>query len=205
MSRIPVEGKHCHHRTSAIQTCDQVRQQAGRPPGSNRFPRRRGHPLGGSADALARVAAFGAVLRLDSGVPVDLGANGTCQAHYTGARRRDRGQCLRRRDLGNVADGRSAIRSTRRQTRIGTCRRPLRVVAADLCRDGSRLGLVPRPPPRADPGICEHDRPSRRRCVHRTGICRRSGLWSQSRPPCTGRGGTRSPRGEHRTGPPAFR
>ena len=189
----------CHHRTDGTESSEEDRQQAGCSSRGDRFTRRSGYPLRCRADTLARVDAVGAVFRLNRAAPTDLGASGAGSADYGNTRRWDRGQCRGRRPLGPVSDRGSAVRSTRRRTRIGTSGRPLRTAARGLRRDGSWLGVVPRPPSRADIGLCQRDCAPRRRRRDRCRRNCRSGFGSAARPPCAGRRRTRTPQPEHRT------
>ena len=189
----------CHHRTDGTESSEEDRQQAGCSSRGDRFTRRSGYPLRRRADTLAKVDAVRAVFRLNRATPTDLGACGCGPAHYGSARRWDRGQCRCRRALGPVSDRGSAARSTRRRTRIGTSRRPLRTAARSLRRDGSWLGVVPRPPTRALTGLCQRDCAPRRRHRDRCRGNGRSGFGSAARPPCAGRRRTRTPQAEHRT------
>lgn len=199
MSHSLCLGGCCQDRTSGTQGSDEDGQRAGGASGSDRFTRRSGHPLRSRTDALARVDAVRFVLRNDRALPTDLGAHGACSDHDAGARRWDHTQRRSHRALGPVADCGSAVRPTRRTSRIGTSRRPLRSAAPDLRRDGSRLGLVPRPPRSADAGVCERYRLPRRRCCHRSRRHRRGGFGSTARPSCACRCRARRPRAQRRT------
>lgn len=173
----------CHHRTSGIQSSEEDGQQASCTSRSARFFRRSQYPLRRRANALARVDAGRIVLRLDCAVPTDLGSPGACSNDGANSRRWDHAQCWSRRALGRVSNCRCAFRAPRRRSRIGTSRGPLRSVASDLCRNGGRLGFIPRLPRTANKRVHERDRLSRRNCRRRAGVHLRSGFGSPARPP----------------------
>ena len=177
----------CHHRTSGIQSSEEDGQQASCTSRSARFTRRGHYPLRRRTDTLARMDAGRIVLRLDRAVPTDLGPGGACSDDGAGSRHRDHAQCRSRRALGRVSNCRCAFRAPRRRSRIGTSRGPLRFVASDLCRNGGRLGLIPRLPRTANKRVHERDRFSRRNCRRRASVHCGSGFRSPARPPRAGR------------------
>ena len=179
----------CHHRTSGTQSSDQDGQQASCTSCGARFNRGSQYPLRRRADALARVDAGRIVLRLDRALSTDLGPSCACPVHDASSLRRNHAQCGSRRTLGRVSNCRCAVRPQRRESRIGSSRRPFRSFASNLCRNGGRLGRVPRPPRTANNSVRERDRPSRCGWNRRAGVHLRSGFGSPARPPCAGRRG----------------
>jgi len=167
---------------------------AGCTPRSDRFTRRSGYPLRRRTGSLAGVAAGRIVLCRNRALSTDLGVGGACSDHSAGARRRNHRQCRSPRALGRFTNCGSTVRPSRRGTRSGARRRPLRPAAPDLCRDGGRLGLVPGSAERADTGLRERDRPRWRRGRHRARVHGRSGFGATARRSCAGRCGTKSPR-----------
>ena len=80
----------------------------------------------------------GPVLCRNRALSTDLGAGGARSDHSAGARRRNHRQCRSPRALGRFTNCGSTVRPSRRGTRSGARRRPLRPAAPDRCRDGGR-------------------------------------------------------------------
>jgi len=184
----------CHHRTDGTEGSDEDGQQTGCSSRGDRFTRRSGYPLRGRTDTLARVDTGRAVFRFNRTVPTNLGANGSFSALDLGTGGGDRREYRGRRALGCVSDRGSTVRSARRRARIDKGRRPLRVVARDIRRDGSWLGLVSRPSTSADTSLRQRDGVTRGRRRDRDRGDGRTGFGSTERPPCTGRRRTRASR-----------
>ena len=183
-----------HHRTSGNQSVGKNGQQAGCQARSDGFTRRGRHPLRGSADALARVDPGRSFLPHDRALPTDMGATDSCSDHDAGARLGDLAQCRSRCAMGSFTNLRSAIRPPLRRTGTRSSRRPVRSAAPNLCRDGSRLGGVPRPPRRADTSVRKRGRAPRRMCRRRFGVDGRGGIGSPAWSSRVSRCRNRSPR-----------
>jgi hypothetical protein len=199
MSHSHYLSARCQHWTSGTHSSGNDGQRAGCTSCSDRISRRSGYPLRRRTGSLARVADVRTVLCRHRALSTDLVVGSAYSDHYAGARRWIDGQRRSPRGLGLFSNCGSTVRPTRRGTRTGASRRPLRSAAADLCRDGSRLGLVPRSPKSADTSACQRDRLRWRRCRHRSGVHCGSGFGSTARGPCAGRCRTRPPRAARRT------
>lgn len=165
MSRSSRSNVYCHHRTNGPHDSCEDRQPACGSACRIGFFGCLDYPLRRCAQSLAGVDAGWGVFRSARARPIDLGVGCAGPNHTPRARRRHHAQRRSNRPLGTLQNRRSPVRAARRTSRSGSSRGPLRAAAPDLCRDGRRLGVVPRSPRRAGSSLRQCSGPlGRGRC-----------------------------------------